>query len=222
IGAVRVVNDFAARSWSLPELAPAALFPLGGGAGEPGAPMAVLGPGTGLGVGAFLPPDRALVTEGGHASLAADCPREAAVVAWLRARHGHVSAERVLSGMGLTNLHAALAAIDGVQTPRRDAAAVTAAGLSGDCALCREALCMFCAILGSFAGDLALLYGARGGVFVAGGIPPRFPQFIAESEFRARFEGKGRFNEWLRPVPAYVVTRLDAAMLGLAALARRL
>ncbi|GAA0573464.1 glucokinase [Craurococcus roseus] len=222
IRAVRVVNDFAAMSRSLPELTPADLFPLGGGAGEPGEPMAVLGPGTGLGVGAFLPPDRILVTEGGHASLAATCPREAAVIGWLRARHGHVSAERALSGMGLANLHSALAAIDGVQTPRRDAAAVTAAGLSGECALCREALCMFCALLGAVAGDLALLYGARGGVFVAGGIPPRFPQFIAESEFRARFEAKGRFSEWLRPVPAYVVTRLDASMLGLAALARRL
>jgi len=222
IGAVRVVNDFAAVSWSLPCLTRADLHPLGGGAAEPGEPMAVLGPGTGLGVGAFLPPDRALVTEGGHASLAAGCPREAAVIGWLRARYGHVSAERVLSGMGLPNLHAALAAIDGVPSPKRDAASITAAGLSGGCALCREALCMFCALLGAVAGDLALLYGARGGVFVAGGIAPRFPQFIAESEFRARFEAKGRFGEWLRPVPAFVVMRPDAALLGLAAMARRL
>ncbi|MBD0272248.1 MAG: glucokinase [Acetobacteraceae bacterium] len=223
IGAVRVVNDFAAVSWSLHRLGAGDLYPLGGeGAGEPGEPMAVLGPGTGLGVGAFLPPDRALVTEGGHASLAAGCPREAAVIAWLRARFGHVSAERVLSGMGLPNLHAALAAIDGAQAPKRDAASITAAGLSGECALCREALCMFCALLGAVAGDLALLYGARGGVFVAGGIAPRFPRFIAESGFRARFEEKGRFGEWLRPVPAFVVMRPDAPMLGLAALARRL
>ena len=99
---------------------------------------------------------------------------------------------------------------------------MTAAGLSGECALCREALCMFCALLGSVAGDLALLYGAWGGVFVAGGIAPRFPEFIAASDFRARFEAKGRLGQWLRPVPACVVTRLDAAMLGLAALARRL
>lgn len=222
IGAVRLVNDFAAVSWSLSRLTAADLFPLGGGAAEPGEPMAVLGPGTGLGVGAFLPPDRALVTEGGHASLAANDPREAAVIGWLRARHGHVSAERVLSGMGLSNLHAALSAIDGVGGPRRDAASVTAAGLSGECPVCREALCMFCALLGAVAGDLGLLYGARGGVFIAGGIAPRFPQFIADSNFRARFEGKGRLGEWLRPVPAYVITRLDAAMLGLAALARRL
>ena len=81
---------------------------------------------------------------------------------------------------------------------------------------------MFCTVLGGVAGDLALLYGARGGVFIAGGIPPRFPEFLAASGFRARFEAKGRFREWLRPVPTYLVTRLDAPMLGLAALARRL
>jgi glucokinase len=222
IGAVRVVNDFAAVSWSLPVLTGADLFPLGGDAPAPGEPMAVLGPGTGLGVGAFLPPDRALVTEGGHASLAAHDGREAAVIEWLRARHGHVSAERLLSGMGLENIHAALAAIDGAAVPERNAAAVTEAALSGACAICRETLSMFCTVLGGVAGDLALLYGARGGVFIAGGIPPRFPEFLAASGFRARFEAKGRFRAWLRPVPTFLVTRLDAAMLGLAALARRL
>jgi glucokinase len=223
IGAVRVVNDFAAVSWSLPVLTRSDLIPLGGDdAGEPGEPMAVLGPGTGLGVGAFLPPDHALVTEGGHASLPAHDAREAAVIEWLRARHGHVSAERLLSGMGLENIHAALAAIDGATVPQRDAAAVTEAALSGACAICRETLSMFCTVLGGVAGDLALLYGARGGVFIAGGILPRFPEFLAASGFRARFEAKGRFREWLRPVPTYLVTRLDAAMLGLAALARRL
>lgn len=222
IVAVRVVNDFAAVSWSLPALTQADLFPLGGGAAEPGEPMAVLGAGTGLGVGAFLPPDRALVTEGGHASLAAHDPREAAVIEWLRARHGHVSAERLLSGMGLVNIHAALAAIDGAAVPERDAAAVTEVALADECPICRETLAMFCTVLGGVAGDLALLYGARGGVFIGGGIPPRFPQFLAASGFRARFEAKGRFAEWLRPVPTYLVMRQDAAMLGLAALARRL
>jgi len=222
IGAVRVVNDFAAVSWSLPGLTRADLHPLGGGAAEPGEAMAVLGPGTGLGVGAFLPPDRALVTEGGHASLAAHDAREAAVIGWLRARHGHVSAERLLSGMGIENIHAALAALDGRALPERKPAAVVEAALSGECATCREALSMFCAVLGGVAGDLALLYGAKGGVFVAGGIAPRFPEFLAASGFRARFEAKGRFAEWLRPVPTHLITRLDAAMLGLAAMARRL
>ncbi|MCB4820136.1 glucokinase [Roseicella aerolata] len=221
IGRVRVVNDFAAFSWSLPHLSGADLHPLGGGTGAPGEPMAVLGPGTGLGVGAFLPPDRVLVTEGGHASLAAHDAREAAVVEWLRARHGHVSAERLLSGQGIENIHAALSALDDVATEPLEAATITARGLSGECRTCREALEMFCAQLGSVAGDLALLYGARGGVYVAGGICPRFPEFLAASRFRARFEAKGRFRDWLAPIPAHLIMRPDAAMLGLAALARQ-
>lgn len=216
---VRVVNDFAALAWSLPRLARADLVPLGGGVAEPGAPMAVLGPGTGLGVGAFLPPAGVLVTEGGHASLAAHDPREAAVVAWLRARHGHVSAERVLSGPGIENLYAALTALDATGAPPLDATRITARGLAGECATCREAMAMFCALLGGVAGDLGLLYGARGGVYVAGGICPRFPEFLAASRFRARFEAKGRFRAWLAPVPAWLVMRADAAMLGLAAVA---
>jgi glucokinase len=221
IGQVRVVNDFAALSWSLPHLTGADLFPLGGGAAEPGEPIAVLGPGTGLGVGAFLPPDRVLVTEGGHASLAAHDVREAAVVEWLRARHGHVSAERLLSGQGIENLHAALTALDDAGTEPLDAATVAARGLSGECPICREAMEMFCALLGGVAGDLALLYGARGGVFVGGGICPRFPEFLAASRFRARFEAKGRFRSWLAPIPTFLVMRPDAAMLGLSAIARR-
>lgn len=221
MGRVRVVNDFAALSWSLPHLAGEDLVPLGGGAAEPGAPMAVVGPGTGLGVGAFLPPDRVLVTEGGHASLAAHDAREGAVLDWLRARYGHVSAERALSGQGIENLHAALEAIDDAGTGTLDAATITARALSGECPVCREALEMFCALLGGVAGDLALLYGARGGVYVAGGICPRFPEFLAASRFRARFEAKGRFRAWLAPVPAWLVMRPDAPMLGLAAIARQ-
>ncbi|RAI59593.1 glucokinase [Roseicella frigidaeris] len=218
---VRVVNDFAALSAALPDLTGEDLFPLGGGPPEPGAPMAVLGPGTGLGVGAFLPPDRVLVTEGGHASLAAHDPREAAVVEWLRGRHGHVSAERLLSGQGIENIHAALVALDGGGRPELEAAAITARALAGECPVCREALEMFCAVLGGVAGDLALLYGARGGVYVGGGISPRFPEFIATSRFRQRFEAKGRFRDWLAPIPAWVIMHPDAAMVGLAALARR-
>ncbi|MBK1661098.1 glucokinase [Paracraurococcus ruber] len=218
---VRVVNDFAALSWSLPALAGADLHPLGGGAAEAGEAMAVLGPGTGLGVGAFLPPGRVLVTEGGHASLAAHDAREAAVVEWLRARHGHVSAERLLSGQGIENIHAALTALGDGGTAPLDAAAVAARGLANEDPACRETMDMFCALLGGVAGDLALLYGAKGGVFVAGGICPRFPEFLAASRFRARFEAKGRFKTWLAPIPTWLILRPDAAMLGLATLARQ-
>ena len=220
IGSVRVVNDFAALSWSLPQLEGADLLSLGGGAPDPEAPMAVLGPGTGLGVGAFLPPGRVLVTEGGHASLAAQTEREAAVIAWLRGRHGHVSAERMISGQGLENLHAGLAAVDGLALPALAAAEITKRALDGSDPRCAEVLTLFCALLGSFAGDLALLYGARGGVFIGGGICPRFPDFLAASAFRDRFEAKGRFQDWLAPIPAWLIMRPDAAMVGLAALAR--
>ncbi|MDB5373022.1 MAG: Glucokinase [Belnapia sp.] len=217
---VTVVNDFAAISWSLPRLAGADLYRLGGTAPVPGAPLAVLGPGTGLGVGAFLPPDRVLVTEGGHASVAAHDAREAAVVEWLRARHGHVSAERLVSGQGIENIHAALTALDGRPDEAPLAAAdITGRALAGSDPRCAEALAMFCAQLGSLAGDLALLYGARGGVYVAGGIAPRFPEYLAASAFRARFEAKGRFAAWLAPVPTWLVLRPDAAMVGLETLA---
>ena len=220
IGHVRVVNDSAAQSWALPDLTGADLHPLGGGAAAAGAPLAVVGPGTGLGVGAFLPPGHALVTEGGHARIATHDPREAAVLQWLRGRHGHVSAERVLSGQGLENLHAGLAAVDGVTVESLEAAEITRRALAGEDARCAEVLDMFCAMLGSVAGDLALLYGAKGGVYVAGGICPRFPDYLAASRFRARFEAKGRFQEWLAAVPAWLVMRPDPAMLGLAAIAR--
>ena len=216
-----VVNDFEALAWSLPHLSGADLFPLGGGGapGEPGAPMAVLGPGTGLGVACLLPADRGvLATEGGHAGLAARDAREAEVIEALRPRFGgHVSAERALSGQGIENLHAALGG-----DPARRAAEIARDGVAGTDARCREAMEMFCAMLGGFAGDLALLYGARGGVFVGGGICPRFPEFLAASAFRARFEAKGRFREWLAPVPARLILHPDAAVLGLAALARRM
>ncbi len=221
---VRVVNDFAAQSWALPSLTGDDLHPLGGGAAEDGAPLAVVGPGTGLGIGAFLPPGlapgQALVTEGGHASLATHDVREAAVVEWLRGRHGHVSAERVLSGQGIENLHAGLAAVDGVTAESLEAAEITRRALTGEDRRAVEVLDMFCAMLGSVAGDLALLYGAKGGVYVAGGICPRFPDYLAASRFRARFEAKGRFRDWLAPVPAWLVMRPDPAMVGLAAIAR--
>lgn len=220
IARVRVVNDFAAQSWALPALSGGDLHPLGGGTAVAGAPMAVVGPGTGLGVGAFLPPAGVLVTEGGHASIATHDAREAAVVEWLRGQHGHVSAERVLSGQGIENLHAGLAAVDGMTVEALPAAEITRRAVAGEDPRAVEVLDIFCAMLGSVAGDLALLYGAKGGVYVAGGIPPRFPDFLAASRFRARFEAKGRFRGWLAGVPAWLVMRPDPAMLGLAAIAR--
>jgi len=214
---VRVLNDFEALAWALPALAPADLVAIGPALpADPNAPMAVLGPGTGLGVGAFLPGSkqqlgRVLPAEGGHASLAAGDDQEAAVIALLRRRHGHVSAERILSGPGLVALHEALAELHGQPAPGLTAAEITAGAPA--------TLAMFCAMLGSFAGNVALTFGARGGVFLGGGILPRLPAALAASAFRARFEAKGRLSPYLAAIPTWLITRPDAALVGLANLA---
>jgi glucokinase len=213
----RVLNDFEALAWALPVLGAADLVAIGPNPpADPHSPMAVLGPGTGLGVGAFLPgaagqPGRVLPGEGGHASLAATDDQEAAILALLRRRHGHVSAERILSGPGLVALHAALAELQGRPAPGLTAAEITAGAPA--------TLAMFCDMLGSFAGNVALTYGARGGVFLGGGILPRLPAALAASAFRARFEAKGRLAPYLAAIPTWLITRPDAALVGLANLA---
>ena len=216
---VHVLNDFEVVAWSLPALRSADLIPLGGQDGLPGEPLLVVGPGTGFGVSCLVERHGArlaVVTEAGHATLPAENEREERVIASLRRRFGHVSIERgALSGSGLQSLYEALAEIDGVQVPHRDAAAITKAALDGSCSVSRATLEMFCATLGSVAGNLAVTFGARGGVYIAGGIVPRFPEFLAASAFRARFEAKGRFQDYLRNIPIRLVTKPDASFLGL-------
>src|SRR6185437_14095932 len=173
LASVHLLNDFEALGWSLPGLQPADLFRVGGQAPTPGAPMLVLGPGTGFGTaGLFMQDNQPLVvvTEAGHATLSATSEREEKVIAQLRRQFGHVSIERVLSGSGLENLYHALALVDGVAAPQRDAAGITHAALDGSCAVSVAALDMFCGFLGGVAGNLALTFCARGGVYIAGGI----------------------------------------------------
>jgi glucokinase len=220
LGSARLLNDFEAVGWSLPALQAADLYPLGGGPGDAGAPMVVLGPGTGFGAACYLPGDgrpMVVVTEASHATLPATSEREAQVLAKMRERFSHVSIERALSGMGLENVYQAIAAIDGADVPERDAAAITQGALDGSCATCRATLDMFCAWLGAVAGNLALTFCARGGVYIAGGIPPRFPDYLAQSDFRRQFESKGRYDAYLRPIPVHIVTRPDISFLGLKA-----
>jgi glucokinase len=219
---VRLLNDFEAVAWSLPRLSPDKLVRIGGRQPIEGAPLAALGPGTGLGVAASIPGANGhlvLSSEGGHSTLAGCSSREDAVIAYLRQRFGHVSAERVLSGHGLENLHEALAALDGVMLPRRRAEEITRAGIEGTCATSRAAINMFCAMLGTVAGNLALTFGARGGIFIAGGILRHMPDYLVSSRFRARFEEKGRFSKYLEPIPAYLILDEDVAFVGLRTLA---
>jgi glucokinase len=214
----RLLNDFEAVAWSLPALQPKDLLGVGGQQPAPGAPMLAVGPGTGFGAACFFPGAAgafAVVTEAGHATLPASSEREARVIAQLRQRFGHVSVERVLSGSGLENLYHALAAVDGVPAPERDAAGITEAALDGSCKLSRAALDMFCSLLGDVAGNLALTFCARGGVYIAGGIVPRFADRFRASDFRKQFEGKGRYESYLRPIPASIIVRPDVSFLGL-------
>jgi glucokinase len=217
VAELRLLNDFEALALALPTLAPAQWR---GDAPRGRRTLAVVGPGTGLGVAAALPTPAgwvAVAGEGGHATLAAADDTEAALLADLRRHHAHVSAERLLSGPGLVALHTALArlrgrAIDG----KADAAGIVAGAVAGD----RDAAATvdaFCALLGSFAGNVALTFGARGGLFIGGGIVPRLGDAFFASRFRERFDAKGRFAAWLRAVPTAVIVDTLAALQGAAA-----
>jgi glucokinase len=159
-----------------------------------------------------------IASEGGHATLAPACEQEDRIVNQLRKRFGHVSTERVISGSGLENIYQAIAALEGLECPTRNAAEITKNALSGECQLARRSLQAFCAFLGSFAGNVALTFGARGGVYIAGGIAPRILNFLVQSEFRKRFEAKGRFQSYLKAIPTYVITHQAAALIGLKSL----
>lgn len=206
-----VVNDFTALALALPMLPPNALRKVGGGHAATGAPIGLLGAGTGLGVSGLvpMPGGRGFAPfggEGGHVTLPAADEVEERVVARLRQRYGHASAERALSGPGLENLHEALAWLEGASPIPLKAAQITARAEAGGDELCERSVELFLALLGSVAGNLALTLGARGGVYIGGGIVPRLGDRIERSVFRERFEAKGRFAGYLAAIPTWVVT----------------
>ncbi len=203
-----VLNDFAALALAVPDLAADELRAVGGGEAAENAARALLGPGTGLGVSGLVPTAAGfepVVGEGGHATLAASDEREERVIAILRGRYGHASAERALSGTGLVALYEACCRLGGRPARAIDPAEVTARALDGGDAACREAVELFFGFLGSFAGNLALTLGARGGVYVGGGIVPQLGDAIDRSSFRARFESKGRYRDYLAAIPTWVI-----------------
>jgi glucokinase len=218
--AVKLLNDFEAAAWSLPELKSQDIFPIGGGHRVADAPMLALGPGTGFGAACLFFPETisfAAVSEAGHATVSAMTGREEQVIGHLRERFGHVSVERTLSGAGLENVYRALASLDGVTVPVRDASAITQAALDGSCRVSGAALDMFCSLLGAVAGNLALTFSARGGVYIAGGIVRRFTDYLSRSSFRTQFESKGRLGSYLREIPTSVIVRSDESFVGLKA-----
>jgi glucokinase len=203
------VNDFAAMALALPTLRSDELRPIGSGTAAPGAPLALLGPGTGLGVSGLMRgangADSVLSGEGGHVTLAAADDAEAAVIDWLRGRFGHVSAERALSGQGLVNLYQAWSALHGHMAEPLSAVQISERGLQRSDPACDAAVELFLSLLGNVAGNLALTLGARGGVYIGGGIVPRLAARIDASQLRQRFEDKGRFAGYLSRIPLWLI-----------------
>jgi glucokinase len=214
-----VINDFTAQALAVPRLGPADRIQIAGDEPQPGA-IAVIGPGTGLGVAGLLPilgTWYPIPSEGGHVSLATHDQREAALLAHLQARFGHVSNERVLSGPGLINLATLLAKLDGEVLAVDDPHEVSRRAASGECRFCQEALQRFSSFLGAAAGDLALMFCALGGVYISGGLAKRLGALFDLERFRSSFVAKGRFVDYLAPIPTYLVTRHDPGLLGAAA-----
>ena len=222
-----IINDFGAVAWAVPILRPQDRITLHGSGDAPmRGPVSVLGPGTGLGV-ALLVGDadggwRVVETEGGHVSFAPLGDEELAISRWVSARHGRCSTERLLSGTGLSYLDACLGGMPAGshERPLRDPAQVVDAALEGHDLVARRSLARFCAILGSVAGDTALIHGARS-VVIAGGIVPRFIPFLRSSAFRERFLAKGRFAALLESVPIHVITHPSPGLLGAAVALRQ-
>ena len=221
-----LLNDFEALALATQHLEPKDLKLLGETReGEPNATVAVIGPGTGFGASALVRHKGlaiALAAEGGHASFAPSDEIEREILRVLSRKYQQqVSIERVLSGPGLQNLHAALNEIEGVSDDPCVPAEITARALRGEKAHART-LDRFCLILGSVAGDFALTYGARGGLFLAGGICPSILAVLEKSDFRKRFEAKGRFKSYLAAIPTHVILHSHAAFLGAGDLAHQL
>ena len=214
-----VLNDFTALALALPVLEAADLHQVGDGSPIPKAPLALIGPGTGLGIsGLIAAGDRwiALSGEGGHATFSPANEREIEILRLVGERHTHVSSERLISGIGLPELHRAIAKLHGVKTVSLTPAEIVEQAKAGSNALCVEVLETFCAMLGTAAGNLALTIGARGGVYIGGGIVPKLGHYFDSSPFRRAFEHKGRFSHYLAAIPTYVIRTQNPALLGVA------
>lgn len=213
-----VINDFTALAMSLPTLTASDLSSVGGGATVGGAPLALLGPGTGLGVSGLLRADQGRWTplsgEGGHVTLAAVNQGEDEVLAVLRQRFGHVSAERVISGPGLVDLYGAVCQLGGGVGRSMQPVDVARAALTGDDQDCVTTVDLFTSFLGTVAGNLALTLGARGGLYIGGGVVPSLGAAFNAKLFRQRFEGKGRFQHYLREIPSWIITAATATLVG--------
>ena len=216
---VWVINDFEAVAHGITELNDKDFVQIGGDAPVADKPIGILGAGTGLGIAGLVNLDKGyhvLDTEGGHADFPPINDQQAAVVNLLREEYGRVSLERLLSGKGILNIYKSLCALGSVDIAFDKPADIVAAVLEGEDSIALQTLNMFCEGMGSAAGNLALTLGAKGGIYIAGGVVPKFQDFFIKSDFRLKFEDKGRFVNYLKPIPVYLVTRNNLGLIGAA------
>ncbi|WP_067903569.1 glucokinase [Nocardia vaccinii] len=219
LGRLELINDFTALALAVPDLPDSAFVRIGGGVRWAAEPMAVIGPGTGLGVSGLMRLGErwiAIPGEGGHAGLPVETEQEMQVARVLREQHPIVDAETALSGPGLGRLYRALCVVHGVAPAAGPPEQVCTAGRRGADAIAREALSIFCGMLGTFAGNVALTLGARGGVLLGGGILPGIVDFLADSDFRARFIGNRSITGYLDSVSTELIVAATPALRGAA------
>jgi len=219
---VEVFNDFEAIALALPHLGAVDYRLVGAALPDRQYAMGVIGPGTGLGVAGVLPIRgradawQTISGEGGHATLAGATGYHSEILRATRKEFPHVSAERLVSGIGLPTLRRAVAEVRGLSVDRQlDAEEIGTLGASREDALCEQTMEAFCSLLGSVAGNVALTLGARGGIFIAGGIVPKLGDFFAQSGFREHFEAKGRYADYLRAISTPVITLPHPGLCGL-------
>lgn len=216
-----LMNDFKAIALAVPHMDQEHLRKVGGEEARPAAPIAILGPGTGLGVASLIWAGLKYVPvpgEGGHVTMPARTQREFDIFRTLRYKYSHVSAERVCSGKGLVNIYNAIRILDGRDDlPDREPPEISTAALNETCEVCVETLDKMCRFLGSVTGNLALSLGAFGGVYIAGGIPAKLGDYFINSSFYPEYLAKGRFEEYLRSIPIYVMNHPYTALIGLQA-----
>ena len=216
---LKVVNDFTALALSIPWLQADELQMVGTGEADSAGAIGLLGSGTGLGVSGLVQTAEGyfpLSGEGGHVSLGARNTRELAVFNHFWQKYGHMSAERLLSGTGLSEFYQVIRRLDGLDDAPLRPEEITARTLDGSCASCAEVMALFCEWLGVVAANLVLTLGASGGLYIGGGIVPKLGDYFVQSGFRKAFETKGRFEGFMQSVPVYVIQAEQPALRGAA------
>lgn len=229
LNTLRFINDYTAIAMAIPLLSEQQKVKIGGGESVAGKPISVCGPGTGLGVANLVPLTvsgneqwHCISGEGGHIDFAAINNTEQQVMNFIQDIKKRVSYEQLLSGYGLEQVYQAMLFINEGReittvNDKLSAKEITSKALDGTCTICEKTLTLFCNVLGSFTGNLALIMNSQGGVYIAGGIVPRFIDYLKSSDFRSRFETKGRLSSITKQAPTYVITEEQPGLLGAAA-----